>query len=94
MGKNNNLINAMRDMAKRNEAKNVAKASDQIVPQVYAALAIALHQEFGWGYNRINRAFKASQEVWENFSGDGDAMLALCERETGITMTLAESCPE
>lgn len=90
MGKNNQLINAMRDMARRNEAKNVAKASDQMVPQIYAALAIALHREFGWGYSRINRAFKASQDVWGDFSGDGAAMIALCEEETGITVTLPE----
>lgn len=86
MAKNNNLINAMNALARRKQAENVAKASDEMVPQIYAALAIALHDELGWGYTRINRIFSASQQVWENFSGDGDAMIALCEEKTGITL--------
>lgn len=86
MAKNNDLINTMKILAQRKQAENVAKASDAMVPQIYAALAIALHDELGWGYTRINRIFQASQRIWENFSGDGDAMIALCEEKTGITL--------
>jgi hypothetical protein len=84
MGKNNRLINSLNEIARRNRQQNVEKASDEMVPQIYAALAIALHREFGWGYTRINRAFVESQKIWEDFSGSGPEMIELCEKETGI----------
>lgn len=86
MGKNNKLINTMKQLAQRNRAENVAKASGEMVPQIYAALAMALHRECGWGYVRINRLFVASQRIWENFDGTGDEMVSLCEKETGIAI--------
>lgn len=86
MGKNNRLINSMKQIAERNRAENVARASDAMVPQIYAALALALHRECGWGYVRINRLFVASQHIWESFNGTGDEMISLCEKETGITI--------
>ena len=64
------------------------KAADDIVPQVYAAIAMALHREYGWGYTRINRAFARSQEIWESFNGRMDEMAKLCEEETGISLEL------
>ena len=90
MGKNNKLINSMKQLAQRKQAENIAKASDEMVPQIYAALALALHRECGWGYTRINRVFVESQRIWESFAGSGDDMIALCEKETGITMTGGE----
>ncbi len=88
MSKNNNLINAMKVLAGRKRAEAVSKAADDIVPQVYAAIAIALHREYGWGYTRINRAFARSQEIWESFNGRMDEMVKMCEEETGISLEL------
>lgn len=90
MGKNNKLINSMKQLAQRKQAENIAKASGEMVPQIYAALALALHRECGWGYTRINRVFVESQRIWESFAGSGDDMISLCEKETGITMTGGE----
>lgn len=84
MGKNNRLINQLKKIAKRNREMNVEIASDEIVPQIYAAIAIALHRSERFGYQRINRVFAKSQQIWEKFEGRADEMVELCEKETGI----------
>lgn len=86
MGKNNRLINSINAIAKRKQNENVGKAADQMVPQIYAAMALALHRTYGFGYDRINRVFLESQHIWEDFVGSGDEMIELCEKETGITV--------
>lgn len=43
MGKNNKLINSLNEIAQRNRAQNVGIAANQMVPQIYAAVALALH---------------------------------------------------
>lgn len=84
MGKNNRLINSINAIAKRKQDENVGRAADQMVPQIYAAMAIALHRTYGFGYDRINRVFVESQHIWEEFVGSGDEMIELCEKETGV----------
>lgn len=86
MGKNNRLINSINAIAKRRQDENVGRAADQMVPQIYAAMAIALHRTYGFGYDRINRVFVESQHIWEDFVGFGDEMIELCEKETGISV--------
>lgn len=86
MGKNNRLINSLKEIASRNRMENVGRAADEMVPQIYAAVAIALHRTYGFGYKRINDVFVESQRIWENFDGTPDDMIALCEKETGVTV--------
>ena len=86
MEKNNRLINSINAIARRKQQENVGKAADQMVPQIYAAMAIALHRTYGFGYDRINRVFVESQHIWEEFVGAGDEMIELCETETGISV--------
>lgn len=61
MAKNNKLINSLNEIARRNRSQNVATAADQMVPQIYAAIAITLHRTYGFGYKRINDVFVESQ---------------------------------
>ena len=84
MGKNNRLINQLNAIARRNRQLHVEEASDKMVPQIYAAIAIALHRSEKFGYERINRVFLESQRIWEDFSGNIEEMIELCEKETGI----------
>lgn len=84
MGKNNRLINQLNAIASRNRQLHVEEASDKMVPQIYAAMAIALHRSEKFGYERINRVFLESQRIWEDFSGDIEGMIELCEKETGV----------
>ena len=81
MGKNNTFINAMRNITKtaKHEVVNVT-------PAIYASIALALHREYGFGYKRVNKVFKASQDIWENHSDDIIGMIELCEQETNIRL--------
>lgn len=84
MGKNNRLINQLNAIARRNRQLHIEEASDKMVPQIYAAMAIALHRSEKFGYERINRVFLESQHIWEDFSGNIEGMIELCEKETGV----------
>lgn len=86
MGKNNRLINSINAIARRKQDENVGKAADQMVPQIYAAMALALYHACGFGYEQINAVFLESQHIWEDFVGAGDEMIDLCEKETGISV--------
>ena len=90
MAKNNKLINSLNEIARRNRSQNVATAADQMVPQIYAAIAIAFHRTYGFGYERINRAFLESQKIWQAYDGDVDGMVKQCEEETGVTVEFRE----
>lgn len=44
MGKNNKLINSIKEVARRKQSENIGKAAEQMTVQIYAAMAIALHR--------------------------------------------------
>ena len=77
MGKNNNLIN---------KYKLLYKKIDQITPEVYAGIALALHRKCGWGYKRINDLFEESQIIWNECINSDINMVEMCEKETGIEL--------
>lgn len=60
------------------------KQINDLVPAVYASIALALSKHWGFGFERINRLFQQSQEIWEEL-GD-EEMIKLCEKETGILL--------
>ena len=59
MAKNNKLINSLNEIARRNRSQNVATAADQMVPQIYAAIAIALHRTYGFGYGSSQQSLSS-----------------------------------
>ena len=77
MGKNNNLIN---------KYKMLYKKINQITPEVYAGIALALHRKCGWGYKRINDLFEESQIIWNECINSDINMMEMCEKETGIEL--------
>lgn len=77
MGKNNNLIN---------KYKMIYKKIEQITPEVYAGIALALHRKCGWGYKRINDLFEESQIIWNECINSDINMVEMCEKETGIEL--------
>lgn len=77
MGKNNNLIN---------KYKMLYKKIEQITPEVYAGIALALHRKCGWGYKRINDLFEESQIIWNECINSDINMMEMCEKETGIEL--------
>lgn len=84
MGKNNKFINRMKYIAEQKRKQNVIQATNEMVPAVYAAIAMSLHRTYGFGFKRINDIFCESQRIWEKFHGSIDEMIKQCEEETGI----------
>ena len=77
MGKNNSIIN---------KYKVLYKKIEQITPEVYAGIALALHRKCGWGYKRINDLFEESQIIWNECINSDINMVEMCEKETGIEL--------
>lgn len=77
MAKNNYLIN---------NYKILYKKINQITPEVYAGIALALHRKCGWGYKRINDLFEESQIIWNECINSDINMMEMCEKETGIEL--------
>lgn len=75
MAKNNFLIEQM---------KRVQKNINNITPEVYAGIALALHRKYGWGFKRINALFCESQDIWTECVQTGVNMTKICFDETGI----------
>ena len=67
-----------------NQYKAMYKQINQITPQVYAGISLALHRKHGWGYNRINDLFAESQIIWQECVDSEVDMIKMCEEETGI----------
>lgn len=88
--KNNRFVNQMLEIARRNRKNIGADESAKITPAVYASMAIALHREFGFGRDRINRAFATSQDIWADHTYDLEKMVDLCAEETGVKIVYSE----
>ncbi len=76
-------------MAKKNDLlianmKRVQREINNILPNVYAGIALALHRKHGWGYKRINDLFIESEKLWYEATDNNINMVALCLEETGI----------
>lgn len=76
MARKNNLLIA--------NMKRVQREINNVLPCVYAGIALSLHRKHGWGYKRINDLFKESQELWEEATEKGVNMAQMCLEETGI----------
>ena len=77
LAKNNKLIE---------QYKTMYKKIQQITPEVYAAIALALHRKNKWGYKRINELFEESQKIWQESVNEDKDMVQMCMDETGIEL--------
>lgn len=59
---------------------------NNITPEVYAGIALALHRTYGWGYERINKVFSESQNIWQGAVKEGYDVIQKCYEETGIEL--------
>ena len=76
MGRKNNLLIA--------NMKRVQREIDNVLPSVYAAMALSLHRKHGWGFKRINELFAESQKIWFEANDRNIDMLTMCLDETGV----------
>lgn len=74
----------MKNNALINQYKQLSKQVQNITPQVYAGIALALSRKYGWEYEQINELFAESQEIWNECVQTDVDMIAMCEEETGI----------
>lgn len=88
MAKNNYFINQAKKIY--HQQKKLDDNISTITPQVYAAIALALHRHCDVSYEDINYIFAKSQEIWFESIEKGIDMLELCEKETGIEMRYKE----
>ena len=68
------------------QEKRFRRQIDEMAPKIYAAFCVALHRQFGFGYERILRVLMESQDLWHEAAyGDTD-IVRLCSDEVGIDM--------
>ena len=71
----------------------IDKKMPQILPQVYAALAIALWHNLDGNEEEKEEAiediFADSQEIWQECVESGEDMLERCKGETGIDLRVS-----
>lgn len=75
MARNKALI----EMYKRNK-----KMIENVTPSIYAAIALALNEINGFGYDEISAIFIRSQEIWLEHIDDERSMIEKCSEEIGI----------
>lgn len=77
-------------MAKNNDLINRYKILNQkvrnIVPEVYAAVALVLSREYEWTYEQIDEFFGETQAVWQEYADSKMDMVQACYEETGIEL--------
>lgn len=66
--------------------KEYQKKVNNLTPEIYAAIAIALHTKCGWGYKRINDLFQLSEKIWDECIEQEVDMITKCENEIGIVL--------
>lgn len=59
--------------------------TNSLVPAIYAAIAIVLHENCGCNQDTIEEIFALSQNVWEEL-GTSEKLLEECEKLTGIEL--------
>lgn len=74
----------MKNNALINQYKQLSKQVQNITPQVYAGIALALYRKYGWEYEQINELFAESQAIWNECVHSEVDMISMCEEETGI----------
>ena len=76
MARKNNLLIA--------NMKRVQREIDNILPCIYAGIALSLHRNYWWGFKRINDLFNASEALWYESIDKNIDMATMCLEETGI----------
>ena len=77
-------------MARRNpyieQEKRYRRNLAEMVPKIYAAFAVALHRNYGFGFTRILRVLADTQDLWNKHVSNEIDIIKVCSDETGINM--------
>lgn len=66
------------------QERRYKRAMTEMVPRIYAAFAVSLHRNYGFGFVRIGRILADTQKYWQEMTAD--EINELCIKETGINM--------
>ena len=66
--------------------KRVQKTINNITPEIYASVALALCREYGWEHEDINDLSVKSQHIWTECVNADINMIEMCSEETGINV--------
>lgn len=58
----------------------------ELVPVIYAAFALALHEEEGFGFKRIVRVLGETQSLWNRHAAGELNIIEECSEKLGIDM--------
>ena len=62
----------------------IRRLSERFVPEIYAALMLAMYDELKLEPEDIERVVKRSQQIWSDYTANGWDIKASCEECTGI----------
>lgn len=90
MAKNNQLINSLKEIARRNRENNILAASEKDTPQIYSVIAMALYNLFDTNEDEkvewIEQVIAESQRIWNEAVWQNKDVIQMCEDLTGICM--------
>lgn len=90
MAKNNQLINSLKEIARRNRENNILVASERDTPQIYSVIAMALYNLFDTNEDEkvewIEQVIAESQRIWNEAVWQNKDVIQMCEDLTGICM--------
>lgn len=82
----------------KTQLRTLKKIEDDFYKEMYkqveivsGSFGIALYENFGWRKKKIEKFFNEINETWSEVSSDPNlSVLALCEQETGIELSIPE----
>lgn len=90
MGKNNKLINGLREVAKRNRELHCMEASLKQTPEIFSAITIALWKNIDepeeTRIDVIKGILADAQELWSKSYEKGISINEWCEELTGFNI--------
>lgn len=90
MGKNNALINSLREIANRNRELRCMEASLKETPEIFSAITISLWRNIDEPEETKIDAIKGiladAQEIWSESYREGVSVVELCEKITGFNI--------
>lgn len=88
MNRKQRFAQNMLKLSNKSQARNTAFYCEQAYPYLYSAIAIVLHDKFGFGYQRLEKLFHETNIVWEEYAENGteEELSTICFERTGIAI--------
>ena len=58
----------------------------EMVPKIYAAFCLVLHEKYGLTFEQIVDILAATQDLWQSDGENGFDILKVCAEKTGINL--------